>query len=84
MAEGVTCRQHIDDPALGLKQLYHNVFLGFSNEEVVLTLLDECLSIDGVHDIDPNDIHRMNDIRDCKHIFLIVFMFTLSYGINAH
>ena len=68
LAEGVTNRKHLDDPSLGLKQLFQNVALEFSNEEVMVELTEEAMYLSGIQDIDPNDRSRMRANRDCKFI----------------
>ena len=41
LAEGCTSCRHLDDPLLGLKNMFQNIVVEFNNEKIMVQLLDE-------------------------------------------
>ena len=77
LAEGVTSRRSLDDPALSLKQMFQNIAVEFNNDDIMVELPADAFDMDCIVDINPNDYSRMRITRDCK--FIIIFILYIIY-----
>jgi len=73
LAEGVSRRQHLDDPVYSLKQIFQTIAFAFNNEKIVLELPDESYDIVGHEEMDLNQLSRIKITRDCKFVTRYLF-----------
>ena len=66
LSEGCTTRQSIDDPNFSPKQIFQTIAFSYNNKFVVISLPDDMNDADGVKEMDPNNISRINITRDCE------------------
>ena len=66
LSEGCTTRQSIDDPNFLPKQIFQTIAFSYNNKFVVISLPDDMNDADGVKEMDPNNISRINITRDCE------------------
>ena len=69
LAEGASTRSALDDPSLSLSAIYQKLAFDFNNEEIVVQLPDNSEDIEGVQDLDPNDMNRILIRRESKSIY---------------
>ena len=66
LAEGVTNRHALDDPALHYAKMFQILAFAFNNESIVLALPQDAYDLPLIEEINPNDPERIRIIRDGK------------------
>ena len=66
LAEGCITRQHLDDPAFSLQQIFQTIAFAFNNEKMIIKLPNDACDVGGIENVDPNDMARIRITRDCK------------------
>ena len=66
LAEGVTNRWVLDNPALSIKQLFQRLNFDFNNDAVKVELPATTGDVNGLVTIDVNDCTRIQIHRDCE------------------
>ena len=68
LAEGCTIRQYIDDPNFSPKQIFQTIAFSYNNESIHIKFPDDIDDVDGMEEIDVNDISRIMITRDCEYL----------------
>lgn len=66
LAEVVTSRRGLDDPALLLKQRFQSIAVEFNDEEIIIILLADAYNMNCIFDTNANNYSRMRITWDCK------------------
>ena len=66
LAEGASTRATLDDPSLSLSAIYQKLAFDFNNEDIIVQLPDNSEDIEGIQDLDPNDMNRILIRRESK------------------
>ena len=68
LAEICTTRQSIDDPNFSPKQIFQTIASSYNNESIHIKLQDDINDVDGIEEIDINNISRIMITRDCEYL----------------
>ena len=68
LAEGATERCQLNSSELSISGIFTRILFDFHNEDIVVVLPKNAGDVDGVDDLDPNDMTRIRIDRDCKYI----------------
>ena len=66
LAGGCLSWRHLDDPQYSLKQIFQTVAFSFNNEKLHIEIPNEAYDVDGIMNINANDLSRIKITRDCK------------------
>ena len=66
LAEGVTNRHALDDPALHYAEMFQLLAFAFNNESVIVLLPQDAYDLPLIEEINLNDPERIIIIRDCE------------------
>ena len=66
LAGGCLSRRHLDDPQYSLKQIFQTVAFLFNNEKLNIEIPNEAYDVDGIMNINANDLSRIKITCDCK------------------
>ena len=67
LAEGVTERSQMDSPELSVSGIFTSLLFDFCNEDIVIELPENAADIEGIDELDPNDVLRIRTDRNCKY-----------------
>ena len=59
----------MDDPGLSISGIFTRLCFDFNNEEIVVELPNNAHDVDGVENLNPNDLARIKIDRDCEILF---------------
>ena len=66
LAEGVTEGCQMDSPELSVSGIFTRLLFDFCNEEIVIEFPENAADIEGIDELDPNNVLRIRMDRDCK------------------
>ena len=66
LAECATERSTIGDPELSINGIFTQLCFDFNNDDIIIELPSNACDVEGVENLDPNNMNRITIQRDCK------------------
>ena len=70
LSEGVTDLSHLEEFTYIPKDIFQHLALDFKNQDVAVELPEHAEDIDDYCMLDPNELARINIIRDCEYHYI--------------